>query len=90
MQFGQLWRTFSQSYEPYQLSIDEEEELFVHLANTISDMTTDVTKDKFSDSIYDTEFPEIVAERLNTKDILKQKFEDFCAAADNVGADGTK
>ncbi len=53
-------------------------------------MTTDVTNDKFSDSIYDTEFPEKVLERLNTRDMLKQKNEDCCAAADNVGVDGTR
>ena len=78
----------SQPLEPYMLSIDKEEDLFVNLANTISNMTTDITNDKFSDSIYDTEFPEMVADRLNTRDILKQKIEDCCATADHVGADG--
>ncbi len=64
---------FSQSYEPDKLPVDEEEELFKHLANLINDMTTDVTNDKFSHSIYDTEFPLKMAERLSTRDILKQK-----------------
>ena len=53
-------------------------------------MTTDVTNDKFSHSIYDTEFPLKVAERLSTRDILKQKIEDSCAAADKVGPSGTQ
>ena len=80
---------FSQSYELDKLPVDEEEELFKNLANLINDMTTDVTNDKFSHSIYDTEFPIKVAERLSTRDILKQKIEDSYAAADKVGPSGT-
>ena len=53
-------------------------------------MTSSVTEDKFSNSINDTDLPESVAARLNTRDILKQKIEDCCAAADNVGEEGTK
>ena len=81
---------FSQSYVPDELSIGEEQELFTGLAKAVSDMTSSVTEDKFSNSIKDTDLPESAAARLNTRDILKQKIEDCCDAADSVGEEGTK
>ena len=53
-------------------------------------MTTYVTNDKFSESINDTVFPELTADRFNTREMLEQKIEDCCSAADKVGADGKK
>ena len=64
---------FSQDYGPEDYSIDEEQDLFIDLENRMSDMTTDVTNDKFSESIDDTVFPELAAGRFNTRDMLKQK-----------------
>ena len=81
---------FSQDYEPDDYEMDEEQNLFMNIANRICDMTTDVTNDKFSESINDTVFPELTASRFNTREMLKQKIEDCCSAADKVGADGKK
>ena len=79
-----------QSYVPVGLSSGEEDELVLDLARAVNNMTSSVTEDKFSDSIKDTDLSEMVAARLNTRDILKQKIEDCCAAADNIGDKGTK
>ena len=81
---------FSQDYEPDDYEMDEEQNLFMNIANRICDMTTDVTNDKFSESINDTVFPELTESRYNTREMLKQKIEDCCSAADEVGADGKK
>jgi hypothetical protein len=81
---------FLQSYDPVGLSKQEEDELFGSLARAVKNMTSSVTEDKFSDSITDTDLPETVTARLNTRDILKQKIEDCCAVSDNIGNNGTK
>ena len=73
---SKVWKSlvvFSQSYVPDQLSLDEVKYLFVKLANTVGDMVTDVANDKFSSSIFDTEFPKLVAARLNTRDMINRK-----------------
>ena len=60
------------------------------LATAVKKMTSNVTEDKFSDSITDSDLPQTVSARLNTRDIMKQKIEDCCAAADDIGHNGTR
>ena len=75
----------SQSYSPDEVEDNGDIDNFVHAAQEVRDTTGPTTNQKYSDSIFDTDFPSELAASMKTRDMLKQKIEDCCAAADQLG-----
>ena len=75
----------SQSYSPDDVQDIGDIDHFVHAAQEVRVTTGETTNEKYSKSIYDTDFPSELAASIKTRDMLKQKIEDCCAAADQLG-----
>ena len=78
---------FSQSYDPEGSIVKDE--LFDSLLKSFDDVP-DLTDATFSTSIEDWDVDKETRKNVRTRDLLKQQIEESCAAADELGLDGTK
>ena len=78
---------FSQSYDPDDDVL--EDKLFNSLEKSFEEVD-DEMHPAFSRGINDWEVNEETGRLLKTRDLLKQQYEEACAAADELGVDGTE
>ena len=65
-------------------------EAYKDTVKVIQIRTSEQTSKMFSESLDDTNFPGDVMNNLTTREILKQKWEESCALADQVGQEQTE
>ena len=79
---------FSQTYDP-----DDElmaDELLQSLQRSLEGVDSGYEGNKFNPSLNDWQVENEVRRNLCTRDLLKQQWEEVCAAADEVGCEGTE